>query len=293
MHAHPEFRHVLLEERDLRILLFLWEAERPVKSIVSCGMFSSAQAAARRINKLVQAKLLNRGRTDRTNRNGRPLAQFATDKKRFLIFLNNHSLLREWLERLVESNELPTDWEQRMRRHADIAYATSKKGKIMKSSPTSASKKLFVSYSHANRKALDSLTPHLALLEQRGYIEPWDDRQLIAGAEFHSEICKRLNKADVILLIVSTEFLISKYIRETELHIALTRWKEKKSIVLWVPLENRDLLEKDEQEAAIKKLLACTPNAKPIRDFKTHKDGWLEVEKALQRVIENFPPECR
>jgi hypothetical protein len=68
---------------------------------------------------------------------------------------------------------------------------------------------VFYSYSHADRRMLDRLRAHLAMLRRHGLITEWFDRDIEAGAEWRAEITRQLEAADVILLLVSVDFLAS------------------------------------------------------------------------------------
>jgi hypothetical protein len=64
---------------------------------------------------------------------------------------------------------------------------------------------------------------NLALLEQDGLLEWWFDGKILPSAEWDKEIRNELEKADVIVFMVSTNFLISKYTKGVEMKHALER----------------------------------------------------------------------
>ncbi len=43
--------------------------------------------------------------------------------------------------------------------------------------------KLFISYAHLNEKELIPFRPHLTHLSQQGYIQEWNDRDLVPGEQ--------------------------------------------------------------------------------------------------------------
>ena len=82
---------------------------------------------------------------------------------------------------------------------------------------------LFFSYSHADEALRDQLEKHLSALKHQGKIETWHDRRILAGQTFSSEIDSHLESADIILLLVSPDFLASDYCYEVEMRHALER----------------------------------------------------------------------
>lgn len=82
--------------------------------------------------------------------------------------------------------------------------------------------RLFYSYSHHDERLRDELETHLKLLQRRGLIEPWYDRHIKAGNAWGQYIDHNLERADLILLLVSADFMASEYCLKEE-HRALER----------------------------------------------------------------------
>jgi len=82
--------------------------------------------------------------------------------------------------------------------------------------------RVFVSYSHKDDDYLQELGTHLSLLVRQKIIEHWTDHRIEPGADWFEEINGQLAAADVILLLVSADFLDSDYVWK-ELDRALER----------------------------------------------------------------------
>ena len=77
--------------------------------------------------------------------------------------------------------------------------------------------KVFISYAHEDEHLRDQLQTQLAIPQRQGLIKIWHDREIGAGAEWAGAIDSQLETADLILLLVSPDFLASDYISDVEL----------------------------------------------------------------------------
>src|SRR5438132_1153332 len=82
---------------------------------------------------------------------------------------------------------------------------------------------IFFSYSHKDQALREKLETHLTLLKREGLISSWHDRKIIAGTEWSGEIDAHLNTAQIILLLVSADFIASSYCSDIEVARAMER----------------------------------------------------------------------
>ena len=82
---------------------------------------------------------------------------------------------------------------------------------------------VFYSYAHADEELREQLEKHLALLRRQNVVNEWHDRMIDAGCEWEDVISNHLERADVILLLISANFLASNYCFEIEMERALER----------------------------------------------------------------------
>lgn len=103
---------------------------------------------------------------------------------------------------------------------------------VMAENPLSA----FICHSHKDRKHLEELRAHLTFPEHQHQLRIWSSQDIAPGARWQQEIDARLATATVAVLLVSSEFLASSFIRQQELPILLQRAREGKLRLLSVLL---------------------------------------------------------
>lgn len=99
-------------------------------------------------------------------------------------------------------------------------------------------KRVFVSYSHEDREALDRLLIHLRPLQRNGTLDVWDDTQIKAGDRWEQEIENALSRSAIAVLLVSADFMASDFIIDNELPPLLEGAREKGTRILPVVLNH-------------------------------------------------------
>jgi hypothetical protein len=136
------------------------------------------------------------------------------------------------------------------------------------------------SYAHADEALRDRLDRHLAMLKRQGVIDVWHDRRIVPGEPIDEAIAAELERADLILLLVSPDFLASDYCYDRELHRAMERHAAGAAKVLPVILRPCDW-----HDAPFGRLLATPTDGKPITKFADLDDAFLEVTKAIRAAL--------
>lgn len=139
--------------------------------------------------------------------------------------------------------------------------------------------RVFMSYSHADEELRDELEKHLDALRRQGVISVWHDRRIGPGEELHQQISQELQTADIILLLVSADFLSSDYCYDTEMRRAMERHEQGDARVIPVILRPCDW-----QGAPFGKLLAVPKDGKPVSKHASLDDGLLEVAQAVRQA---------
>jgi len=144
---------------------------------------------------------------------------------------------------------------------------------------------VFYSYAHADEDFRVELVKHLRLLERRGVITGWHDRNISAGTEWKDAIDNHLESAGIILLLVSADFLASDYCYDIELKRAMERHAEGKARVIPVILRNCDWA-----SAPFGNLQALPRNARPIAHWDRPDDAYTDVVNGIKKAIEEIVP---
>lgn len=145
---------------------------------------------------------------------------------------------------------------------------------------------VFLSYSHADEALRDQLEKQLSLLKRQGIIEVWHDRRIGAGEDFARAIDAHVETDDIILLLVSSDFLDSDYCYEKEMTRAMQRHDAGEAIVIPVILRACDW-----HGAPFGKLNATPPSGKPVTQFADRDQALLEVAKAVRGAVERVKPQ--
>jgi hypothetical protein len=140
--------------------------------------------------------------------------------------------------------------------------------------------KVFFSYSHKDEELRNRLEVALKMLQRQGLIEAWHDRRIVAGDEFNGEISQYLEEADIVLLLVSPDFLASDYCYDVEMGRAMERHHAGDARVIPVILRRCDW-----HHAPFSKLMATPPDGKPIRSYPDLDDAFQDVAEAIRKAV--------
>jgi hypothetical protein len=97
--------------------------------------------------------------------------------------------------------------------------------------------KIFCSYAHKDEPLREALDPHFALLRRQGVATFWSDREIYAGTDWASQIDHNLRNANVILLLLSANFINSNYCFDVELRHAVERRLRDEAVLIPVVLQ--------------------------------------------------------
>src|SRR5580704_2900451 len=129
---------------------------------------------------------------------------------------------------------------------------------------------VFFSYSHADEPLRDKLEKQLAILTRQGVIETWHDRRIGAGQNIDQAIDEHINSDEIILLLVSADFLASDYCYDVEMKRAMERHRVGEANVNATPRDG-----------------------KPITQWPDIDEAFLQVAKAVRKAAESLADATR
>ena len=142
---------------------------------------------------------------------------------------------------------------------------------------------MFFSYAHKDEALRDKLANHLKVMERTGVIESWHDRQVLPGEEWDGQIDDNLATADIILLLVSDDFLASDYCWNVEVKQALKRHNDNDVCV--IPIILREV---DWTRAPFSKLQALPKNAEAVANWANQDQAFTNIAKGIRKVAERL-----
>jgi TIR domain len=144
---------------------------------------------------------------------------------------------------------------------------------------------IFFCYARKDEALLIELKHHLRSLQWDGLIEIWYDRDISAGTEWEKEISTYLNTAQIVLLLVSPDFMNSDYCCSVEMKRAVERHEQKEARVIPVILEHVFW-----QIDPLNKLQALPTDAKPVmsRSWHNMNEALFNITEGIRKVVKEL-----
>ena len=142
--------------------------------------------------------------------------------------------------------------------------------------------KIFICYAREDEPLLSKLKSHLRPLQRQQLIDLWHDRDISAGAEWEHEISKHLNTAQIIVLLISPDFMASDYCYSTEMQRAIVRHERGEARV--IPIILRPV---DWQGTPFERLQALPKNARPVIKWSSRDDAFWTLRKVSAKLLRN------
>ncbi|HEX7680490.1 MAG TPA: COR domain-containing protein [Thermoanaerobaculia bacterium] len=141
---------------------------------------------------------------------------------------------------------------------------------------------LLVFYSYASKDSRQrlSLKKHLSPLRRLKLITDWYDHDIDPGDEWAEEISQKLNEADIVLLLISADFVDSNYCYDTELAAAMKKHEAGTAEVIPIIVRPTNAW----TNLPFGKLNALPEKGKAIQKWPTHDEGWTNVAAGVERV---------
>lgn len=142
---------------------------------------------------------------------------------------------------------------------------------------------VFFAYARRDRRLRNDVEDHLALLKREGLISEWNDRMIAAGQEWKDQIDRHLEEADVILLLVSANFVASDYCYDIEMARAMERHYGGEARVIPVILRPCQWT-----SAPFGKLQALPTDAKAVTLWSNRDAALLNIADGIRVAVEEM-----
>jgi hypothetical protein len=141
--------------------------------------------------------------------------------------------------------------------------------------------RVFYSYSHHDIRMLERLRTHMAMLRREGLITEWYDRDIEAGSKWRDEIDRELEAADLILLLVSADFLASEFCYEDEMKRAVERAQRGEALVIGVMLRPVEGWE----TTPFAEFQLVPRDARPITKWSNADEAYTDVVEGIRAAL--------
>lgn len=139
---------------------------------------------------------------------------------------------------------------------------------------------ILFSYAREDEGLRDELEKHLAPLKRSNRVVCWHDRHIRAGKTWSLELSTHLDTADIVLLLVSADFLDSNYCNTVEVKRALERHARGEACVIPVILRPADWAGQTFAE-----LQALPRDATPVVEWPNRDAAFYSVAKGVREVV--------
>jgi hypothetical protein len=139
----------------------------------------------------------------------------------------------------------------------------------------------FISYSHRDEAFRQELETHLAPLRRQGLLSVWHDRRIPAGDLLDETISENLENADLLLMLISADFVASEYCYAREMTRALERHKAKAARAISIICRPCDF-----HGLPFAKFVLLPTDAKPVSSWTDRDAAWVDVVRGIRRTLE-------
>lgn len=152
--------------------------------------------------------------------------------------------------------------------------------------------RVFIGYAHDDIAGCRRLKEHLAGLARAGRLELWTDAEISAGADWAGSIREAVERADLVLCLVSSAFVASDYCTQVELAQALRQRASGTTVV--IPVQYRAV--------AFEQTPLSDLQATPVIDGRLRAvveagveidEHWVVVARAIEKRLDAAPAEVR
>jgi hypothetical protein len=157
--------------------------------------------------------------------------------------------------------------------------------------------RVFYSYAPEDEKLQVELQKHLTVMKRNNEITDWSNWNIKAGEERRKLASRNLANAQIILLLLSTDYLASDYRFDHEMRQAIQLHMNEEARVIPIILRPCDWKKAKVGEPPFSIILgdlqALPKDGKPIKTWKYQDEAFLDVVNRLREAIAEIEPVSR
>jgi hypothetical protein len=142
---------------------------------------------------------------------------------------------------------------------------------------------IFCCYADRDQDLLAELETHLSPLRRQGVIVTWHSLNIIPGTNAEEERSKHLNNAQVILLLISPDFLASDHCYDQEMMRAIRRHQQGEAVVIPIILRPTYW-----EEAPFAHLQALPTDKKPVVTWYYPDEAWVDITRGIKKAVKEL-----
>ncbi|MEM9005379.1 MAG: GUN4 domain-containing protein [Cyanobacteria bacterium P01_F01_bin.86] len=150
---------------------------------------------------------------------------------------------------------------------------------------------IFISYARKDQDLMRELESHLEPLKLSCLVKSWYDGCISPGEEWEPQIKENLGKAQVILLLISVDFIKSRYCYDVELTTAIERHKAKDACVIPVILRSCMWKQVPVSDMRLGDLQALPSDARPISKWSDRDEAFTNIAEGIFSRIQRLQQE--
>jgi len=146
---------------------------------------------------------------------------------------------------------------------------------------------IFLSYACQDQRWRDELVAHLSDLRGQGSITDWQERAIGTGVEGTQEIDPSLEAAQLILLLVTPQFVNSAYCFGAEMKCALQRHQACQARVIPIMLHPVDM-----EDTPFARLPTFPSTGTPVSAWPSSREALLDIASSIKAAANAPPLDC-
>lgn len=147
---------------------------------------------------------------------------------------------------------------------------------------------IFTIYTSEDTDAMYQVLSHLKSYKEYHKLSIWHEDPIRKGQQWKPQIESHFNEADIFLLFVSSTFMYSEFIQQLEFKMVIDKYKEGKSTVIPIILENCPWdtdFNSDDYNFSFKELQVLPEERRPIKDWGSSEEAYDNVAVSIKSTI--------